>query len=62
MLSPTKIILVEYKSLIMHMFDEQVANTSAKANLDFLCNVKTFVDLIYILPLLECMQFLSKFS
>jgi hypothetical protein len=61
MLSPTKRILVEYKSLIMHMFDEQTTNTSAKENLDLFCNVKTFSGLICILPLLECMQFLSKF-
>jgi hypothetical protein len=44
------------------MFDEQIAITSAKANLDRLCNVKTFLGLICILPLLECMRFLSKFA
>jgi hypothetical protein len=44
------------------MFDEQVAITSEKTNLDLLCNVTTFIGLICILPLLECMQFLSKFA
>jgi hypothetical protein len=61
MLSPTKRIFVEYKSLILHMFDEQIANTWAKTNLDLLCNVEIFLDLICILPLFECMQSLSKF-
>jgi hypothetical protein len=44
------------------MFDEKVANTLAKANLDLLCNVKTFLGFIYILPLLEWVQSLSKFA
>jgi len=61
MLPSTKIILVEYKSLIMQMLNEQVAITLAKANLDLLYNVKTFLGFICIIPLLECMQFLSKF-
>ncbi len=39
----------------------QASNTSAKENLDIFYNVKTFLGLICILPLLECMQYLSKF-
>jgi len=61
MLSPTKRILGKYKSLIMPMFDEQITNTLAKANLDLFYNVKISLGLICILPLLECMQFVSKF-
>lgn len=44
----------------MHMFFEKVVNTVAKANLDLSHNVKTFIGLICILPLIECIQ--SKFS
>jgi hypothetical protein len=43
MLSPTKKIFAKYKSLIVHMFDEQTANTSTKKNLDLLCNVMIFL-------------------
>ncbi len=45
----------------MHMFDEHALNTKAKGNLDLLCDVETFMDLNYIIPLLGCMQSLSKF-
>ncbi len=47
----------------MHMFVEKVVNTMAKANLDLSCDVKTFIGLICILPLIECIQFkFSKFA
>jgi hypothetical protein len=55
MLSPTKCILVEYESLVMHMFDEQASNTMIKGNLDLFCDVETFLGLNYIIPLFECM-------
>ncbi len=61
MLSPTKHILVEYESLVMHMFDEHASNIMTKGNLDLLCDVETFLGLNYIIALFECMQFLSKF-
>ncbi len=43
------------------MFDEQTSNILAKANLDLLCDVESFLVLTCILPLLEYMQFLLKF-
>jgi len=61
MVSPTKRILAQFKSQIVHIFDEQVANTLAKANLDLVCNVEIFLGLTCILPLFKCMQSLSKF-
>jgi hypothetical protein len=45
----------------MHTFDEQSSNTTTKGNLDFFCDVETFMDLSCIIPLLKCMQSLSKF-
>ncbi len=61
MLSIAKHILAEYKSPVMHMFDEQASNTTVKGNLDFLCGLETFLGLSCIIPLHECMQSLSKF-
>jgi hypothetical protein len=40
-------------SLVVSMFKNQVTNIAAKANLDLLCDVETFLGLIYIIPLLE---------
>jgi hypothetical protein len=62
MLSPMKQILQKYRSLVKHMmFDEHAFKAIAKANLELLCDSETFMGLMYILPLLECMQNLSKF-
>jgi hypothetical protein len=45
------------------MFVEKVVNAMAKANLDLSCDVKTFIGLICILPLIECIQSkVSKFA
>jgi len=43
------------------MFNEHALNTKAKGNLNLLCDVETFLGLSYIIPLLGCMQSLSKF-
>ncbi len=42
MLSHAKHILVEYKFVVMHMFDEQTLNKTTKGNLDLPCGVETF--------------------
>jgi hypothetical protein len=64
MLFFTKRILVEYKSLVMHMFDEHALNTIIKGNLDLLCDVETFLGLSYIIRLNVCnlCQSLFKFE
>jgi hypothetical protein len=43
------------------MFDENAFKTITKANLELLCDNETFMGLTCVLPLLECMQSLSKF-
>jgi hypothetical protein len=43
MLFHAKRILVEYKSMVMRMFDEQTSNTIAKWNIDLSCGVETFL-------------------
>ncbi|CAM6047837.1 unnamed protein product, partial [Sphagnum compactum] len=45
MLSLTKRILAEYKSMVMNIFYEHASNTTTKGNLDLLCDVETFMDL-----------------
>jgi hypothetical protein len=37
-----------------------MVNEYAKANLELFCNIKTFLGLAYIIPMLKCVQNLSK--
>jgi hypothetical protein len=61
MLVPTKCILVEYKNLVVKMSKDQLArNVIAKFNYEVLCDSDTILGLIYVLPMLEVMQSLSK--
>jgi hypothetical protein len=49
-------------NIVVNMFEDQVTNIIANANLDMLCDVETFLGLAYIILLLECVQNLSKFG
>jgi hypothetical protein len=61
MLSIDKWILSEYKSHVVHMFEEQTTNVNGKSKLEILCNIETFISFTCILPMLEYVQFLFKF-
>jgi hypothetical protein len=61
MLSPSKKILVEYPSLVVKMAHDNVVVQTTKVNYELLCDVKTFLGLACIMPLLEIVQGLSKF-
>jgi hypothetical protein len=52
---------MSYKSLVVQMFEEHVAHDSTWANLELLCTIEVFKGLTYIIPMLECVQNLSKF-
>ncbi len=56
MLYPTKKKFTEYKSMVVSMFEDQVTNIVANANLDMLCGVETFLGLACIILLLKCVQ------
>lgn len=43
------------------MSQEQISNESTKSNMELLCNIEVFLGLVYIIPILECVQGLSKF-
>jgi hypothetical protein len=59
---PCKTNFYKVLGFVVSMFENQVTNIVAKANLDLLCDVETFLGLVYIIPLLECVQSLSKFG
>jgi hypothetical protein len=53
MLSISKIILNEYKVLVVKMVENNVIIDITKTNYKFLCNLVTLLGLFYIIPLLE---------
>jgi hypothetical protein len=61
MLSLSKKIFVEYRSLVVKMVHDNVVFQTTKVNYELLCDVETFLGLACIMPLLEIMQGLSKF-
>jgi hypothetical protein len=44
------------------MFQEQVLNEFAKADMELLYDIEVFLSLVCIIPMLECVQSLSKFE
>ncbi len=52
----------EYKTLVIQVFQKQMSNESTKANMELFCNIEIFLGLVYIIPILECVQCLSKFA
>jgi hypothetical protein len=44
------------------MFQEQVSYESAKAHMELLCDIEVFLGFTCIVPMLECVQSLSKFG
>lgn len=49
MLSSSKKILVEYRSLVVRMVHDNVAIQTTKPNYELLCDVKTFLGLVCIM-------------
>jgi hypothetical protein len=43
MLFLAKWILTKYKTLVIHMFQEQVSNESTKANLELFCDIEVIM-------------------
>ncbi len=62
MLSPTKRILIKYKTLVIWMFFKKMCNEYVKANLELLCDIKGFLGLACMIPMLESIQGLFKFA
>jgi hypothetical protein len=62
MLSPTKHILVEYKFVVMPCLMNKYQTQQQKETKTFHVMWKPFLGLNCIIPLLECMPFLSKFD
>jgi hypothetical protein len=56
----SKCVLVEHKTLIIKMSQDNLSNVQARLNIDFFCDIHTLLALYYLLPLLECINALMK--
>lgn len=62
MFSRANVFLTKYKSLVIQMFEEHVVHDFFKANLELLCDNEVFLGLICIIPILQCVQGMSRFA
>ncbi len=62
MLSLTKRVIVEYKSLVVKTNDDLEMIKATKPTLEFLCDVEVVLGLICIMPMLEVVHDLIKFA
>jgi hypothetical protein len=62
MLAPIKLVLAEYKNLVVKMGDDMAENAFAKNNYELLCDCNIVLGLICVLPMLEVVQSLSKLA
>jgi hypothetical protein len=60
-LEPVKRVM-SYKALILKMHLDSTSLASAKANLNLLCEIELLLGLACILPMLEALNYLLKFS
>jgi hypothetical protein len=56
-----KRMLVEYKTLVVHMNNDLNHVVATNTNLEYLCNIEVVVGLMCIMPMLEAIHALIKF-
>jgi hypothetical protein len=61
-LEPVKRVMSEYKALVLKMHMDSSSLATAKANLNLLCEIELLLGLACILPMLEALNYLIKFS
>jgi hypothetical protein len=62
MLKPLKRVMAEYQTLIMNMSQDSVSVAQAMFNLDLFCDFHMLMGLSCLLPLLESVNALIKFT
>jgi hypothetical protein len=61
-LEPVKRVLSEYRALVLKMHMDAPSLATAKANLNLLCEIELLLGMTCILPMLEALNYLMKFS
>jgi len=62
MLSPTKQVLIKYKSLVVKMIDDMNVMETIHTTFEYLCVIEVAMGLTCIMPLLKVMHVLIKFA
>ncbi len=60
MMAPSKILISEYKSIVMKMSKDLPTNDVATNNYELFCDVDKMMGLTCMLPMLEAVQNLNK--
>jgi hypothetical protein len=55
MVVPSKVVLEEFKILLVKMAKDAVTNESATANYELLCDIEIVLGFICLLPMLEAL-------
>jgi hypothetical protein len=62
MLTLSKHVLFEYKSLVVNVNENSTRNAPTKTNYELLCDSNIVLGLTCVLPMLELVQSLSKMT
>jgi hypothetical protein len=62
MLSPTKIVMAKYRTLLVKMALDNPTNQQVKLNHENLCDLQVLLGLVCILPMLESVHALIKIA
>ncbi len=62
MLAPSKILVFEYKFVVMKLFEDLPINHVATTNYELFCDVETMMGLTCVLLMLEVVQSLNKLA
>jgi hypothetical protein len=61
MVAPSKVVLEEFKILLVKMAKDAIANEFATINYELLFDIETILGLTCLLPMLEALQGLNKY-
>jgi len=61
MVAPFRVVLEEFKTLIVKMAQDSVFNEFVAMNSELLCDVETIMGFICVIPMVEFVQILSKY-
>jgi hypothetical protein len=62
MVAPSKVVLEEFKTLLVRMVEDAIINEFVVANYELLCDIEILMGLTCLLPMLEALQGLNKYA
>jgi hypothetical protein len=61
MVAPSKVILEEFKTLLVKMAQDAIVNEFTTTNCELTCEVETILGLTSMMPMLQILQGLNKY-